>query len=107
MPQGYQTFGPTSSSFTETIAIWRWALATTQISDQRARYAAVVSIVRESLDRFTTVQDLMKAYAAPDIGLRSRVLALCGDGAIRLQPQLVLGAACALRFHQVMEAAIA
>jgi hypothetical protein len=77
------------------------------MSDQGSRYAAVVSIVRESLNRFTTIQDLMKAYAAPDIGLRSRVLALCGDGAIRLQPQLVLGAACALRLRQLMDAAIA
>jgi hypothetical protein len=54
-----------------------------------------------------TVQDLFKAYSAPDIGLKSRVLALCGDGEIRLQPQVVLGAACTLHFRQIMEEAIA
>jgi hypothetical protein len=61
----------------------------------------------ESLERYATVHDLIEAYCAPEIGLKSRILALCDDGQIRLQPQVVLGAACALRLRQLMDAAIA
>ena len=107
MQQGHQTFGPATSSVSEAFFAWRWALAMTRASEDADRYAAVVAIVWESLNRFMTVQDLVKAYTAPDIGLRSRVLVLSGDGSIRLQPHLVLGAACAIRLSQLMEAAIA
>jgi hypothetical protein len=105
--QSYQTFGPAQGSIREAIYAWQWALVTWRASQEAARYAAVVAIVKESLDRFTAIQDLLQAYNAPDIGLKSRVLALCGEGSIRLQPQVVLGAACALRLRQLMDVAIA
>jgi hypothetical protein len=105
--QSYQTFGPAQGSIREAIYAWQWALVTSRASEEAARYAAVVAIVKESLDRFTTIQDLLKAYNAPDLGLKSRVFALCGDGFIRLQPQVALGAACALRLRQLMDVAIA
>lgn len=107
MQQSYQTFGPAQCSIREAIYTWQWALVTVRASQEAARYAAVVAIVSEALNRFTSIQDLLKAYNAPDIGLKSRVLAMCGEGSIRLQPQVVLGAACALRLRQLMDVAIA
>ena len=93
MQQSYQTFGPAQGSIREAIYAWQWALVTLRASQEAARHVAVVAIVSESLNRFTTIQELLQAYNAPDIGLKSRVLALCGEGTIRLQPQVVLGAA--------------
>ena len=107
MQQRSQTFGTSYSAISEILHAWNSALAVARASQKADLYACVIVLVMDPLDRYTTVQELVKAYAAPDIGLRSRVLALCGDGAIRLQPHLILGAACALRLRQLIEAAIA
>jgi hypothetical protein len=107
MQQRYPTFVPSYSNISAILHEWNRALATVQASREAALNASLVMLVKEALDRYTAIQDLIKAYCTPDIGLKSRVLALCGDGAIRLQPQLVLGAACALRLRQLMEEAIA
>ena len=102
-----QTFGPSYSAISEILHAWNSALAVARASQMADLYACVIVLVMEPLERLTTINDLIKAYCAPDIGLKSRVLALCGDGEIRLQPQVVLGAACGLHFRQIMEAAIA
>jgi hypothetical protein len=107
MEQRYQTVGTSHSNISEIVCAWNSALAIARASQMADLYACVVVLVMEPLERFTTVHDLIEAYCAPDIGLKSRVLALCGDGEIHLQPQVVLGAACALHFRQIMEAAIA
>ena len=106
MQQRNHAFGPSHTDISEILYSWNSALAVARASQLADLYACVIVLVTEPLERFTTVNDLIKAYCAPDIGLKSRVLALCGDGEIRLQPHIVLGAACALHFHQIMEAAI-
>lgn len=107
MQQRFQTFGPSHSDISEILHEWGMALAAAHASREAALYACVVVLVMESLDRFQSIHDLIKAYCVPDLGLKSRVLALCDDGQIRLQSQVVLGAACALRLRQLMEQAIA
>jgi hypothetical protein len=103
----FQKVVPSYSAISGILHAWNSALATASASRGAEHYARVVALVMESLDRYATVHDLIEVYCAPDIGLKSRVLALCGDGDIQLQPQVVLGAACALRLRQLMDAAIA
>jgi hypothetical protein len=107
MQRRYATSAPSYTDISEILHAWHTAVAVGHASQEADLYACVVVLIMESLDHYSTVADLIKAYCAPDIGLKSRVLALCGDGEIHLQPQVVLGAACALRFRQLMEAAIA
>ena len=107
MQQRSQTFGTSYSAISEILHAWNSALAVARASQKADLYACVIVLVMDPLERYTTVHDLIEAYCAPDIGLKSRVLSLCGDGEIHLQPQVVLGAACALHFRQIMEAAIA
>jgi hypothetical protein len=107
MQQDFPSHAPSYSDISEILHAWQSALAAARASKEAELYACVVVLVMESLERYTAVQELIKAYCAPNLGLKSRVLSLCGEGAIRLQPQVALGAACALRFRQLMEAAIA
>ena len=107
MRQRYQTFGPYHTDISTILHAWNSARAIARASQDADLYGCVVTLVMESLDRYTTIHDLIRAYCAPDIGLKSRVLVQCGDGEVHLQPQVTLGAACALRFRQIMEAAIA
>jgi hypothetical protein len=106
MQQRIPTFGSAQTEISELLREWNTALATASASRDADRYACVMVLVMESMDHYNTVHNLIKAYCAPDIGLKSQVLVLCGDGEIRLQTQVVLGAACALRLRQIMEAAI-
>jgi hypothetical protein len=96
MQQRHPPFVPSYSNLSAILHEWHTALGTAQASRKADLYACVVVLVMESLDRYTTIQDLIKAYCSPNIGLKSRVFALSGDGEIRLQPQVVLGPACAL-----------
>jgi hypothetical protein len=107
MQRRFPTSAPSYSNISEILYAWQSALAAAHASQEPERYAHVVAHIGESPERFTTVHDLIKAYCFPDIALKARVLALCGEGAIHLQPEVVLGAACALRFRELMEAAIA
>jgi hypothetical protein len=107
MQQRFPTSAPSSSNISEILHVWYSALAAARASQEPDLYACVVVLIGESLERFTTVDELINAYCFPDSALNSRVLGLCGGGAVHLQPEVALGAACALRFRELMEAAIA
>jgi hypothetical protein len=91
----------------EILHTWHTALAAARASEEADLYAWVVVLVMESLERYTTVPDLITAYFSPHAVLKARVLALCGEGAIRLKPWVVMGAACALQLRQLMDDAVA
>jgi hypothetical protein len=107
MQQRFPTSAPSYGNISEILHVWHAALAAARASQEPDLYACVLVLIGQSLERFTTVDELYHAYCFPDIALKSRVLALCGGGAIHLQPEGALGAACALRFRELMEAAIA
>jgi hypothetical protein len=67
----------------------------------------VAVLVMESLEQYTTIPDLITAYSSPHAVLKARVLALCGAGESRLEPWVVMGAACALQLRQLMDDAVA
>ena len=87
--------------------MWHTALASARASVEADLYADVVALALEVLDRCTSVQDLYNVYCSPDAALKAHVFALCAKGEIRLEPWVVMGAACALRLRQLMAAAIA
>jgi len=107
MRQRYQTSAPLRSDFSEILHAWHVALAAARASEDADLYACAVALVMESLDRYTTVQDLIDEYCSPDNALKARVLALCDEGEVHLEPWIVMGSACALQFRQFMEKAIA
>ena len=82
-------------------------LAAARASEDADLYVCAVALAMESLDRYTTVQDLIDVYCSPDNALKARVLALCDEGEVHLEPWIVMGSACALQFRQLMEKAIA
>jgi hypothetical protein len=104
MQQRHQTSAPSSSGISEILHAWHTALAAAQASEEADLYACAVALAMEHLDRYTTVQDLINASNS---ALPAYVLALCGEGEVHLEPWIVMGSACALRFRQVMEKAIA
>jgi hypothetical protein len=107
MRQWYQTSAPLRSDISEILRAWHNALAAARASEEADLYAFAVALAMESLDRYTTVQDLSGVYCSPDDALKARVLALCGEGEVHLEPWIVMGSACALQFRQLMEKAIA
>jgi hypothetical protein len=107
MQQRYQTASPLHSDISELLHTWHTALAAARASEEADLYACTVALALEALDRYTTVQDLISVYRSPDSALKAHVLALCAEGEVHLEPWIVMGSACALRFRQVMEKAIA
>src|SRR5262249_26608725 len=101
MRQRYQTSPPLRTDFAELPHAWHRALETGQASQEADLYACAVALAMESLDRYITVQDLIGVYCSPDTAMKARVLALCDEGDVHLQSQVVMGAACALRFRQI------
>ena len=90
----------------EILHTWHMALATARASEEAELYACVIVLVMESLEQYTTIPDLIDAYFSPHAVLKARVLALCGEGAVHLEPWVLMGAACALQLHQLMDDAI-
>ena len=107
MQQPYQTSAPMSSEIATVLHEWRTALGAARASEEAELYACVAVLVMESLEHYTTVSDLFNAYRSPDAALKARVLALCGEGESRLEPWVLMGAACALQLRQLMDDAIA
>ena len=107
MRQRHQTSAPLRSDFSEILHAWHVALAAARASEDADLYACAVALAMESLDGYTTVQDLIGVYCAPDDALKARALALCGERDVHLEPGIVMGSACALQFRQLMEKAIA
>jgi hypothetical protein len=105
--QWHQTSAPLRSDISEILRAWYVALAAARASEEADLYACAVALAIESLDRYTTVQDLVDVYCSPDDALKARVQALCSEGEIHLEPGIVMGSACALQFRQLMEKAIA
>jgi hypothetical protein len=107
MRQRNQTSAPLRSDISEILRAWHVALAAARASVDADLYTCAIVLAMESLDRYTTVQDLIGVYCSPDDALKARVLALCGEGEVHLEPWIVMGSACALQFRQFMEKAIA
>jgi hypothetical protein len=101
----YQTSAPLRSDISEILRAWHVALAAAA-SEKADLYACAVALAMESLDRYTAVQDLIDVYCSPDNALQARVLALCDEREVHLEPWIVMGSACALQFRQLMEKAI-
>jgi len=70
------------------------------------RYASAVACVLETLANDATIRQLVTAYQSPDAAVRTHVFDLCGVGNARLDPRVVVGAACALRFRHLMDQAV-
>jgi hypothetical protein len=107
MRQQNQTTAPLRSDISEILRAWHVALAAARASEEADLYACAVALAMESFDGYTTVQDLIGVYCAPDDALKARVLALCDEGEVHLESGIVMGSACALQFRQIMEKAIA
>ena len=107
MQQRYHTSAPLRSDISEILHTWHTALTAARASEDADLYACVVTLALEALDRYATVQDLISVYRSPDSALKAHVLALCGEGEVHLEPWIVMGSACALRFRHLMEKAIA
>jgi hypothetical protein len=105
--QRSQTSAPSRSDYSEILHAWHVALAAARASEEADLYACAVALMMESLVGYTTAQDLISVYCAPDDALTARVLALCGEGGVHMKPGIVMGSACALQFRQLMEKAIA
>src|SRR6185437_16914327 len=107
MQQRYQTSTPSRSDMSEILHTWHTALAAARASEDADLYACVAVLVMESLEQYTTIPDLIDAYFSPHAVLKARVLALCGEGAVHLEPWVLMGAACALYLHHLMDDALA
>ena len=106
MQPRYQTSAPPQSDMSEILHTWHMALATARASEEAELYAWVIVLVMESLEQYTTIPDLIAAYFSPHAILKARVLTFCGEGAVHLEPWVLMGAACALQLHQLMDDAI-
>jgi hypothetical protein len=107
MQHRYHISAPSDSDMSEILHMWHTALATARASEEADLYAWMVVLVMESLEHYTTIPDLITAYFSPHAILKARVLALCGEGESRLEPWVVMGAACALQLRQLMDDAVA
>jgi hypothetical protein len=105
MRQWYQTSAPLRSDSSAILRAWHVALAAARASEVADLYVCAVALAIESLDRHTTVQDLIDVYCSPDDALKARVLALRYVGEVHLAPWIVMGSACALHFRELMEKA--
>jgi hypothetical protein len=101
--QPYERVAPVHSGITPILHEWSAMLAAARASAQADRYASVVTCVLETLANHATIRQLVSAYQSPDAAFRAQVYNLCGVGRAHLDPRVVVGAACALRFRQLMD----
>jgi hypothetical protein len=106
MQERSRTVAPSHSDISAALHTWHAALAAARASEDADLYALAIVLVLEVLSPYTTLHSLIIAYCSPDVALRSRVLELCDQGDIHLDPWVALGAACALQFRQLMKDAI-
>jgi len=100
--QRIQLLTPTRATLAVTLHEWHTALATATISEEAEVYACAVTLIMDVLACCETLPALLEAYYRPDRVLRYLVSDFCADGEIRLDPRLVIGAACALRLRQLV-----
>jgi hypothetical protein len=81
---------------------WHDALHRVRASVEVDLYACAAAVVMAQLGNCQTFLDLVRLFQAPDDDLMSVLTWLCKEGEIRLNPQLLLGASCALRLHQLI-----
>ena len=77
MQQSYQTFGPAQGSIREAIYAWQWALVTVRASQEAARYAAVVAIVKHRWRGAWLLTPILLASVGP--GLFVALWAACSQ----------------------------
>jgi hypothetical protein len=81
---------------------WHDALHHVRASVEVDLYACAAAVVIAQLGDCQTFQDLVTRFQAPDDRLMNVLRWLCTEGEILLRPQLLLGASCALRLHQII-----
>jgi hypothetical protein len=81
---------------------WHKALDAANESVDAEIYACAADLVVEWLQSEKTLDGLLCAFFYPDPELRRLVTELCSEGAILLQPHLLIGASCALRVRQLV-----
>lgn len=81
---------------------WHEALHQVQASVEVDLYACGAAVVMEQFGECHTFEDLVTRFQAPDDALVDVLIWLCWEGEILLRPQLLLGASCALRLHQLI-----
>jgi hypothetical protein len=106
MLQQYERVAPVHSEITPALHEWYAMLAAARASIEADRYASAVACVLETLANHATIRQLVTAYQSPDAAVRTHVFDLCGVGNARLDPRVVVGAACALRFRHLMDQAV-
>jgi hypothetical protein len=81
---------------------WFTALAAAKASVKGDIYESAAGLVVEHLASQRTCDQLFGAYFNPDLELTRLITELCTEGAILLQPHLLMGAAFALRLRQLI-----
>jgi len=107
MLKQYERVATVHSEITPALQEWYAMLAAARTSFEADRYASAVACILETMANHTTIQQLVTAYQSPDAALRAQVFDLCGAGVAHLDPHVLVGAACALRFRQLMDEAVA
>ena len=88
-----------------TLHEWHEALHQMRASVEVDLYACAAAVVMAQLGDCHTFADLRTRFQAPDDALVDVLIWLCWEGEILLRPQLLLGASCALRLHQLIACA--
>jgi hypothetical protein len=88
-----------------TLHEWHAALAAVHESADAQIYEYAATLVVAYLSDRRTFGALLNAFFAPDRDLRRLITELCTEGETQLEPQLLLGASCALR-HLVEDAVV-
>ncbi len=89
-----------------TLHEWHVALAAVHASAKAEIYEYAVALVVAYLSDRRTFGALLNAFFAPDRDLRRLITELCTEGEAQLEPQLLLGASCALRLRHLVEDAV-
>jgi hypothetical protein len=90
-----------------TLHTWHEALLQIRASVEVDLYACGMAVVMEQLGDCHTLADLVTRFQAPDDRLVDVLIWFCWKGEILLRPQLLLGASCALRLHDLIAETIA
>jgi hypothetical protein len=85
-----------------TLHAWHDALRQVHASVEVDLYVCGAAVVMAQLGDCHTFEDLVTSFQAPDDNLVDVLIWLCWEGEILLRPQLLLGASCALRLHQLI-----
>jgi hypothetical protein len=96
---------PIDERFTTTAKTWNAAMSRARADPAAQSYGYVVALLGEQFKLVTTIRALLQMFAAPDVALLRRVEGLCALSGVELDPQVILGAACAQRLRQLQDGA--